>query len=806
MSGGNGSEDSIKGEQGRVEADVPETSTGHEPVRVLDLQPAEWTTVIGNLNITTGRKASNLKKLAKSAVIELGTPSDKEKNWRRLFQKSQVCIYRKIVIYFFSSHISRFVQIFQTSMEYSSSILFENESISNAVLTSSDLNANLYTPWVSGSLSQRRENNHTTMEAGTNYTSLVKAKWPIGTFRISKDHILRDTAVKTLATPTGDDEKPDKKPETKYFRVNKNFIIRFQVLLLEFNTIQTNAEISGEEKKRALSDLTSRVKDFFSDFGDVLPLSVEIGLASYRTEAKVATSQQTIDEVKKMAQAEISVPIDPGLGVSTGLGMGKEQLESSNAESGQRKEQLEWFSIAGSAPSDSNDPLSLIEHRNSFNSWSAMEFDDFIPVVELLPQAIKQKIMSPEYDSDPDFFTVFHQFHRGQLFSKWDTDDERDGEEESFSLTSYFQGDNTTLCVGYRPLNGNQKDLRIILGQFESHSPVSLRPHVKCLRLHLKLKKANDLLGHEIAEKLLGHMPNKFRFVFVSLEVVTDENRGGVDGIPMPGNRANEKLFLYKRANRPFFARSITVADMEKLESSGLERFLFWVARLRGEEYDNIHRSFYVLRSVATGEYLDASDYRLPCIRDVQQKFKITCASGPLRGFVLGHAKTMGFGGTRWVMVQKDADSEFLWTVERNWRPATDFFRSDYVFSCVHEGDHLCLDEKIPGGNGYVKMVNRHEEIHPDEEIHPGGDMSPWNLIIDTPKNENTGNDSDSFFIVTKESFLRAYPDRKGDHRKPKSCWVKALNREANELTESSQFSMAKSRLPGILWRFEKIE
>ena len=61
----------------------------------------------------------------------------------------------------------------------------------------------------------------------------------------------------------------------------------------------------------------------------------------------MATSQQMIDEVKKMAQEEISIPIDPGHGVSMGLGMGKEQIEPSNAENGKRKEQLEWFSIAG---------------------------------------------------------------------------------------------------------------------------------------------------------------------------------------------------------------------------------------------------------------------------------------------------------------------------------------------------------------------------------------------------------------------------------------------------------------------------
>ena len=59
---------------------------------------------------------------------------------------------------------------------------------------------------------------------------------------------------------------------------------------------------------------------------------------------------------------------------------------------------------------DLNNPLSLVEHRNAFNSWSAMESNDFIPVVKLLPQENFQKVMSPEYDNDPDYLMVFHQF------------------------------------------------------------------------------------------------------------------------------------------------------------------------------------------------------------------------------------------------------------------------------------------------------------------------------------------------------------------------------------------------------------
>ena len=85
-----------------------ETSTGHKPVRVLDLQPEEWTTVIHNLNITTGCRPLNLENLAKSAVVELETPSNKEGNWHDLFQKSQVCIPKNRDLFLLFSN-SRFV-------------------------------------------------------------------------------------------------------------------------------------------------------------------------------------------------------------------------------------------------------------------------------------------------------------------------------------------------------------------------------------------------------------------------------------------------------------------------------------------------------------------------------------------------------------------------------------------------------------------------------------------------------------------------------------------------------------------------
>ena len=336
---------------------------GHKPIDFGKLTAAEWLSVAKNMNLFSGLYFDNVKKASSIPVL-----LPKNKSLFPIFQHSQ------------------------TSAMYNSTVSFKSDTADRSAISSVGATANVSTPWVSASASYNNENEDREVEKSEELSTTVQYELPIGKFNFSAG---LDSYI----------DFEDNTNPAALFQVNPVLVTRFTALLDDFDEVKKGTK--GVDK----FDLIKDVGKFFHDFGDVCALSVNIGLASYKTATVSASTQQSLRKYKESWEGAINGSFSGGSGGASGS---YDEAKSYGRAGVKKMESSEWKVVAGSVPVDPNNPFTLVDNRQNPNSWSATEYSDYIAIVDLLPPNLQNRMK--EYDDDIEYMSIFHNLDDNRLF------------------------------------------------------------------------------------------------------------------------------------------------------------------------------------------------------------------------------------------------------------------------------------------------------------------------------------------------------------------------------------------------------
>jgi hypothetical protein len=334
------------------EYNIPD-GDGYKAIDYTKLSAGQWLSVANNTGMLRGVSFTNVDGYKSSNYVLL----PKNRNLYPIFQRSSI------------------------SEVYESRAVFKSNLSDTLAMSAVGASGELSSLWVSASASFESQRENRLVREKETLSTTTKYQLPIGRFDFS-------SSIRTYIDNGDEPGKP-----SYLFELNPDLVEAFTELLDDFDKLKEGA--------MDRFDLIDKVEQFFKDYGDVVALQLDFGLARYQTATVRSTSEQTLSKYEEQWKGAVNVAFlnakitgsyDEATTYKTA---GVEKLTSSG-----------WITVAGSIPKDPKDPFTLINSRRDANSWSATEFGNYTPIVELLPKKLKARIRA--YNNDMDFMSIFH--------------------------------------------------------------------------------------------------------------------------------------------------------------------------------------------------------------------------------------------------------------------------------------------------------------------------------------------------------------------------------------------------------------
>eukprot|EP01031_Cornospumella_fuschlensis_P036250 gene36250-43974_t len=131
---------------------------------------------------------------------------------------------------------------------------------------------------------------------------------------------------------------------------------------------------------------SEHVKEFIECFGEVVPYVVTIGVSAIAEGKKTGITISDLNQSKSAIKAAAAASVQAyGVGGAAGMGVGKEGASGKQSDTNSTTEKLSWTATGGNALNGQN-PCTIANHRNDFNSWRIIDYREFRPTIEVIAE------------------------------------------------------------------------------------------------------------------------------------------------------------------------------------------------------------------------------------------------------------------------------------------------------------------------------------------------------------------------------------------------------------------------------------
>ena len=144
------------------------------------------------------------------------------------------------------------------------------------------------------------------------------------------------------------------------------------------------------QKLKQMAELREKIAD---NYGDVYPMSIEVGVAAYTKEVVTTTEDQVLGAAEQQMQANLQTSaLGKAVGAAAGAGAGTKTKDGAESGSASHISSFKFSMIGGGGAPPSDDLSSVQKQLSNPSTWRAIHLRNFVPVVDLLPKALRQKL------------------------------------------------------------------------------------------------------------------------------------------------------------------------------------------------------------------------------------------------------------------------------------------------------------------------------------------------------------------------------------------------------------------------------